>query len=168
MSVQATPRGYTSTQIMLHWTVAILVAFQFFLNDGIGDAWRAIAGGNQPTDDAMGAANIHATMGLLILALALWRIVLRLTLGAPPAPDHEPLLLRRIAKGVHVLLYALILLVPMSGAAAWFGGVAPAATAHNVFKALLLITVVLHIGGALVQHFVLRSDVLTRMLVTRD
>lgn len=168
MTADAKPHGYTSTQIMLHWTVAILVAFQYLLNDGISDAWRSIVGGTAPGDEAMGAANIHATMGLLILALALWRIVLRLTLGAPPAPESESPVLRQIAHWTHILLYVLIVLVPMSGAAAWFGGLQPAAAAHNLFKVLLLITVVLHLGGALFQHFVLRSDVLKRMLMTRD
>lgn len=168
MSVRDSTQGYSATQIMLHWTVALLVAFQFLFNHGIGDAFRAIMGGEEPTADAAGAANIHVTMGLLILMLALWRIGLRLTLGAPPAPDNEPPLLRRVAKINHVALYVLILLVPMSGAAAWFGSLGGAAAAHNILKLLLLPVVVLHIAGALVQHFVFRSDVLMRMLMTRD
>ncbi|TWG64773.1 cytochrome b/b6 domain-containing protein [Aminobacter sp. J44] len=86
MSVRDSTQGYSATQIMLHWTVALLVAFQFFLNQGIGDAFRAVMSGEEPTADAVDAANIHVTMGLLILMLALWRIGLRLTLGAPPAP----------------------------------------------------------------------------------
>jgi cytochrome b561 len=155
MSVRGSTQGYSATQIMLHWTVALLVAFQFFLNHGIGDAFRAIMGGEEPT-------------GLLILMLALWRIVLRLTLGAPPAPENEGPLLRRVAKITHVALYVLILLVPLSGAAAWFGTLGGAAAAHNILKLLLLAVVLLHIAGALVQHFVFRSDVLMRMLMTRD
>lgn len=160
--------GYSATQIMLHWTVAILIAFQFFLNDGISEAWRVIMNAEQLSEAAIGAANIHATMGLLILMLALWRIVLRLTFGALPQPQNEPRVLRQLSRATHVLLYALLLLVPLSGAVAWFGGIAAAGTAHNLFKLLLLLVVAVHIAGALVQHFIFRSDVLMRMLINRD
>ena len=79
--------GYSPTQIMLHWSVAILVAFQFFLNDGIAAAWRAMVRGEEPAAEAASAADVHVTIGLTILALALWRIVLRLTFGAPGGAD---------------------------------------------------------------------------------
>lgn len=160
--------GYSSTQIMLHWSIAILVAFQFFLNDGIAEAFRAAVRGEEADADALGAASVHVTIGLVILTLAFWRIALRLTFGAPPPPPGEGPVLRLLARGTHLLLYVLIVIVPMSGAAAWFGGIEQAGIAHSVLKSLLFVVVMLHIAGALVQHFVFRSDVLTRMLMTRE
>lgn len=161
------PDGYSATQIMLHWSVATLVVFQFFVNDGIGEAWRGLARGETVDDGLLAAANVHVIIGVTILALALWRLVLRLSRGAPPPPANEPPLLRRLAAATHHLLYVLIVVTPLSGAAAWFLGVEAASVAHGVARALLFVVALLHIAGALVQHFVFRSDVLTRMLVTR-
>ena len=47
---------------------------------------------------------------------------------------------------------------------AWFGGVAPAAQAHNVLKVVLLGLVALHVGAALYHHLILKHDVLRRMI----
>jgi cytochrome b561 len=53
---------------------------------------------------------------------------------------------------------------PISGLVAWFGGVEPAAMAHaGPLRLLLIGLVLLHIAGALVQQFALRSGVLMRM-----
>lgn len=168
MNAAGRPDGYSSLQIMLHWSVAILVAFQFFLNDGIDDAWRDFMRGREVEAEDLAAANVHVIIGLVILALALWRIWLRVTRGAPPPPENESPLLRRLAAGMHHLLYLLIVVTPLSGAAAWFLSVEAAGRGHGVVRTLLFFVVILHIAGALVQHFVFRSNVLTRMLMTKD
>lgn len=80
---------------------------------------------------------------------------------APP-PD-EPRLLQIAAEAVHGLIYLLLFLLPISGSVAWFLGVEAAGDAHGLFKNLLLGAIVLHITGALFQHFIRRSDVLMRM-----
>lgn len=164
----ARPEGYSATQIMLHWSVATLVVFQFFVNDGIEDAWRGFVRGDTVSEELVAAANVHVIIGMTILVLALWRIWLRLSRGAPPPPATEPPALRRVAEAAHMALYALIVLTPLSGAAAWFLGIEAASTGHGLFRALLFILAVLHIVGALVQVFVFRSDALTRMLMTKD
>lgn len=162
------PEGYSTTQIMLHWSVATLVAFQFFVNDEISDAWRAFVTAGEIGEEAAAAASIHVVIGLAILVLALWRVWLRVSRGVPPPPENEPKVLRMAASGTHAALYVLIILTPLSGAAAWFLGAQPAAAAHGVFRALLFVVVVLHIGAALLHLVVLRSDVFWRMLATRD
>lgn len=164
----ATPAGYSTTQIMLHWSVATLVIFQFFINDGIADAFDAFVRGEAVSGEQTAAANVHVIIGLSILALTLWRLVLRIRLGAPPSPENEPRVMRIVAKGTHHALYLLLLLVPMSGAAAWFLGAEGAAQGHAVMRALLFIVACLHVLGALVQLVVFRSNVFTRMLVTKD
>jgi len=100
--------------------------------------------------------------------LALWRIWLRMTRGAPPLPTSEPKALRVIAHTTHVLIYALIIGMPISGSLAWFLGVEPAAAAHGLAKNVLFALVILHVAGALFQQIVLRSNVLSRMLMTLD
>jgi cytochrome b561 len=68
-----------------------------------------------------------------------------------------------LAKVAHVGLYVLLILMPVCGAVAWFGGVEAAAQGHNVMKVLLLALVVLHVVGALYHQFVLRDGTLARM-----
>jgi cytochrome b561 len=83
-------------------------------------------------------------------------------------PAHEPKPLQFLAKATHVLIYALIIGMPISGSIAWFAGVPAAADAHELAKNLLLALVVLHVAGAIFQQFVLKSNVLTRMVMTLD
>ena len=53
--------------------------------------------------------------------------------------------------------------MPISGAIAWFGGVEIAGTVHHFAKPVIILAIALHVIGALVQHFVKRTDVLVRM-----
>ena len=64
----------------------------------------------------------------------------------------------------HLLLYALLLVLPLSGLAAWFGGIGGAIGVHRLMESLLLPLVGLHVCGALYQALVLRSDVVARMI----
>lgn len=159
-----TVTGYSTAQVALHWTVVVLVVFQFVANSPMASAWRAMQRGEAAPADAMPLANLHAVAGVLILLLALARIYLKVTRGTPKPPADEPRILQIFAEATHGLLYLLLLLVPVSGAVAWFGGVAQAAQGHVVLKTVLMLAVVLHVAGALFQHFIRRSDVLMRML----
>ena len=70
---------------------------------------------------------------------------------------------RALAKAAHVGLYALMILMPLSGSMAWFGGVDLAAQGHNVLKIVLLALVALHVLGALYHQFVLKDGLINRM-----
>jgi cytochrome b561 len=156
--------GYSRAQVALHWTVLVLVAFQFLAHDGIEEAWRAFRRGQPTPADAAVLTYMHIGGGTLVLLLALARIYLRMTRGAPAPPANEPKLLQLAAEAVHLLIYALLLLLPLSGAVAWFAGIEAAADAHEWLKNVLLAAIALHVAGALFQHFVRRSGVLMRML----
>jgi cytochrome b561 len=155
--------GYSRTQVALHWTVLVLVAFQFLAHDGIEEAWRAFRRGQPTPADATVLTYMHIGAGTLVLLLALARIYLRVTRGTPEPPADEPWLLQLAAEAVHLLIYALLMLLPLSGAVAWFVGVEASATLHEWLKNVLLAAIALHVVGALFQHFVRRSDVLMRM-----
>jgi len=155
--------GYSPTQVALHWIVVVLVAFQFLAHDGIEESWRAFTRGQSLPDDAAPLTFLHIAAGILVLLLALARIYLRVTRGAPPPPADEPRLLQITAEAVHGSIYVLLLLLPISGSAAWFFGAHAAGDAHEVLKNLLLGAIFLHVAGALFQHFVRRSEVLMRM-----
>lgn len=156
--------GYSPMQVALHWIVAVLVAFQFFAHDGIESAWRAFTRGQETAEAQMGVMTaLHIAAGALIFMLALARLYLRITRGAPAPPADEPRLLQIAAEAVHGAIYVLLILLPVSGSVAWFLGVEAAGSAHALLTNLLLGAIALHIAGALFQHFVRRSGVLMRM-----
>ena len=156
------PADYSAMQIALHWTVAVLVIFQVLLHDGMEEAWDAYEDG-EPVVVGLPVI-LHIVVGVTILALAIWRIGLRMRRGAPPLPEDHPAALKLVADANHYLLYALLILMPLTGASAWFLGIEDAAELHELGKTLLLILVGLHIAGGLAEHFVLKTNVLRRML----
>ena len=162
--MQAARKGYSGPQIALHWTIAALVIVQFVLHDGILATFRAQRGGAAASDSELLLADLHIACGIAIFLLALVRAFVRLKRGAPPPPEDEHILLRLAARAAHFALYAVILLMPVTGGLAWFGGIETMAAVHGAGKPVILGLVVLHIGGALYQHFVAKTDVLRRML----
>lgn len=155
------PKGYSLAQIRLHWIVAALILLQILFREPMAEAWDARREGGPVALSAGVAA--HVAGGLLVLAFALWRLVLRRRHGAPPPPETEPAPLRLAATLAHWTLYGLMVLVPLSGALAWFGGIAAAAEAHQVLKNLLLLVVLVHVLAALWHQFWLKDDLLDRM-----
>jgi cytochrome b561 len=158
------PAGYTGAQIVLHWIMAAMVIFQVLMGENIGPAWNAFRQGTTPAEADLFAANVHVAIGLGVLALAVLRIALRVSHGAPPMPAGQSRLQTGIAHLVHALLYLVIVAMPISGAAAWFGGAETAGQIHHLAKPVIVVAVALHVAGALLQHFVKKTDVLTRML----
>ena len=156
--------GYSGAQIALHWTVAVLVVLQIVLHDGIGAAYAAGQGVGTATESELFLADLHVVFGIAVFALALLRVALRLRRGAPPPPEDEHPMLRLAARATHLALYALILLMPVTGGLAWFWGVEAMAELHGAGEKAILILVGLHVLGALYHHFYLRTDVLRRML----
>ena len=80
----------------------------------------------------------------------------------------DNVLLNGAARATHLGLYALMILMPISGALAWFGGLGAAAGAHNVLKVALLALVVLHVVGALYHRLWLKDAVMERMIRAQD
>ena len=160
--------SYSKTQIGLHWSIAALILIQFLAHDGMEHVWRAFRRGQEASPGDVPLAYMHVVIGLAVLVLAAWRVWLRATRGVPPVSGMEHPALRLLAKATHLLIYALIFIVPLSGAAAWFLGVPGAAQVHVLGQNILLYVVLLHTAGALVQHFVFKTDVLRRMLAFRQ
>ena len=129
----------------------------------------------------------HMSFGLVVLALLLGRLGWRMA-SPPPPPLATPLdpWGNVAALAVHVLLYALLLMVPLVGiglrftrgqsvplfglyeiASPWVRDRALAASVKNVHALLanaLLILASLHALAALAHHYVLKDDTLRRML----
>lgn len=166
---------------LLHWSVALLVCVQ----SGLG--WVAVSWRLSPTK--LDLFVLHKSIGMLILLLMIARLVWRALNVAPRLPAGMRPLERFAARLGHVLLYALLLLMPVTG---WIINSAanipfrlfwqvplPAIVSpdealadaakhlHLALFVLLALLVPVHVGAALRHHFVKHDAVLTRMLPGR-
>ncbi len=155
------PTTYSKFQIILHWLIAALVAFQILFHDGISNLWKQRMEGDIPN---VSTPNPHAIIGILILVLVLVRIFIRLKRGVPALPASEKPMVGMIAKGTHLLFYALLVGMPFTGAIAWFFGLETPALVHGIATTVLMTLIFLHIAAAFMHHFVLKTDVFKRML----
>lgn len=154
--------GYSATQIGLHWIVALMVAGQYIFKDNIASTWDAYTQGQEAAFSPLVFA--HVAGGVLILAFVVWRLVLRLTRGVPPAPENEPAPLRTLSHVAHWGFYALLASMSVTGGLMWFADVTAAAQVHNVLKGTLLALIVLHVVAIPFHKIVLKNNVMQRMI----
>jgi cytochrome b561 len=152
------PTGYSRLQIRLHWIIFGLLVVQFAFHEWIAGAWDAFLDGESVAFHPLVAA--HVIGGFTILVLALWRLRVRMTRGAPPPPKGDAPALKLLAKSVHIALYVALIAMPIGGAVAWFGGVELAAEGHELMKFVLL---GLHLAGTLFHQFVHKDNLIDRM-----
>jgi cytochrome b561 len=157
--------GYSRLQIALHWLVFALIAQQYLFKDAMSAAWDRVTDGLEAGFDPLVLA--HVAGGALVMIFALWRLMLRARRGVPPTIKTSNVQ-GILAKLTHFGLYGLMILMPLSGSVAWFGGVEAAAQGHNVMKIIMLALVALHVVGALYHQFVLRDGTLARMRRSQD
>ena len=175
-----TEAAYGSITKTFHWLIAVLILTMIPL--GIYAAGLPDAAPSKPV-----LFSLHKTMGLFIFFTALARIVWAIT-QPKPAPLHPDRKVETyLAALVHWLLYASLIVVPLSGwvhhaattgfAPIWwpFGqglpfvpiddGIAHTAKAlHIIFERVLVLSLLLHIAGAVKHHLIDRDDTLRRML----
>lgn len=156
-----TIRRYSTLQIALHWSVAVLIAANWFLGEGMGKLLDARQSG-----EASGFV-VHVWLGVAVLVLVLVRVVVRTVAGAPPLAESTPPLLATAATWGHRLLYLLMLGVPVGGMAAWFGGVEIAAEGHELGATLLIVVAAAHVAAALFHQVVLKDGLIARMMPGR-
>ncbi len=157
----ASPKGYSAAQIGLHWVVAVLIVFQLIFGEDMGAAWRSFQKGEVVVLGISAWAHILA--GIAVLVLAVWRLGLRWTRGVPEAPAGTPERSARAADIGHKILYALMLLAPVSGLLAWYGGISLMAEVHEWLKPAFIVFIAIHVLAALWHHFGLKDGLLDRM-----
>jgi cytochrome b561 len=185
MSSQA-PSGapaarYGRPAIALHWLSAVLILGMLCLG-----FWMVGIPRNTP---ARGFTfNLHKSFGVVIGMLVLARVVWRLSHPAPRLPIGMPRWQAALAKVNHFLLYACIVLQPLTGylgssfnryGVKVFGVALPQwgwedkalreafATIHGGLAITLSILIAVHVLAAC-QHLVRRDGIFERMLPMRS
>lgn len=163
-----------------HWLTAALVLAAYLLSQG-GPESRVYSAAME------GARRVHETLGLLVFAIVLLRLLWRL---ANPAPVSQggPAWMALSSRLVHWLLYGLLVAIPLTAiAGTWLEGhavtplgfdIAPwvgenrglgqrVIDVHTTLGNVILWLAGLHAAAALFHHYYLRDGVLTSMLPRR-
>ncbi|HET9728996.1 MAG TPA: cytochrome b/b6 domain-containing protein [Acidimicrobiia bacterium] len=172
---------YTRTAVLLHWMIAALLFAEF------AHGWWMQEIPKQPPGIRADAFNMHKSVGLLLLALVLVRLGWRLAHRPPvllPVARWQAVL----AKSNHVLLYAMMVAMPLSGYLGsvfsgypikWFGLMLPAwgwadpaikelmSSVHLATSWILLASTSLHVAGT-IKHALAGERVMARMSLGND
>lgn len=181
---QTAPSSYNAVAKTLHWLIAAAIIGMLALG------W--IMSNTPMGPEKFLLFQWHKSIGITILLLSLCRLGWRLTHTTPDLPTAMPRWERNAAQAMHILLYALIIIMPLTG---WIivsaspmniptmlYGVIPwphlpiiptlenkreightIGAVHGFLAYVLAGLAVLHIGAALKHHFVNHDDVLMRM-----
>ena len=164
MSLSPSRPHWTRLNVFLHWTIAVLIIGQWIEGEFMVDFWDGTLEGKALDQTTVLLGYSHIVLGTLVLVAAAVRLLDRFANGRPPHPEGEPSWASMLAKVTHGLLYAVLLVMPILGLAAWFTGNDDLAGYHTFLWNPLLALIGLHILGALAQHFWLKTGALKRML----
>lgn len=170
---------YGVISVALHWLMALLVIGLFLLGlymTGLDyyDPWY------------QSAPDIHRSLGIITLALLLFRLLWRLVTVQPEPVGNDPRILQRVAELVHWGFYLLLIAITVSGyliSTAGGRGIAvfdwftvpallpaidnledSAGEVHWVLAVVTMVLVGIHTLAALKHHFIDRDSTLVRML----
>lgn len=173
-------RRYAPGLRRLHWLMALLILVVYLAIEQ-----RGLFARGTPARAAM--MQTHFWLGLSVLALVVWRIVLRVRHGVPAIHPSLPLWQAMPAGLLHLLLYAFLIVMPVLGLlTAWTDGKAlyvpfsqiavPALVAadpalaerlddlHGAIGEFFYWVIGLHVLAALYHHYVRGDDTLRRMV----
>lgn len=169
---------YGATAKWLHWLIVVLLVAQFVV------AWTMphMRRNTQPGT----LINLHFSIGMVILLVAMVRLAWRLVRGEPEPAADLPSWQVQTARIVHWALYALLFVVPILGLinASWRGfpvimfglefprliepraaGWAWTGDVHGLLANYMMLALVgLHVTAGLYHYLIRRDGVLQRML----
>lgn len=170
--------AYRAPARWIHWLMALMIipmipAGFIMIQDGLP---RAV-------QDAMFIS--HKNMGTLLLILIIVRLIYRWRNAPPPEPSHLPAWQVKVAGITHILLYALLLIMPLAGYIRVRAGGFPievldaiglptlvprsdalaevAKSVHFYCAWALALLIAMHVGAALHHAIIKRDGVFSRM-----
>lgn len=171
---------YDSCSILLHWLTAGLVVLQWC------SAW--IVGALQAGPERVAARSLHVVFGVSVVITLVLRLIWSAS-ASRRAPPTGPGFFGRAARIVHRGLYVLLAGTVVLGAVnVWMTGdrlfgllgleapevARPGHTlqetiqaAHGWLALAVVVVAGLHASAALIHHFLMRDDVMRRMLPSR-
>ena len=177
MPVKDTPTRYGSVSRILHWTMALLLFWQF-----AGMILKETVGRTPVTAILVGS---HASVGILLLVLLICRASWAFIEHRHRPPYHAGVIGKLAALG-HFALYGLMLIVPFMALMRAFGGdkgvrffgivlkqpggekvewmMAPANMLHGNLGWVLLLLIIGHVAMVFVHRLIWKDDVLQRMI----
>lgn len=174
-----TREAYGVISIGLHWLIALLVIGLFLLG-----LYMTSLDYYDPWYQA--APDVHRSLGIIMLALLLFRLLWRLITPLPEPVGNDPRILQRMAELIHGSLYLLLFAIAVSGylittadgrgieVFGWFTlpALLPvfdnmedvAGEVHWLLAIVMMVLVGIHSLAALKHHFIDRDATLMRML----
>ncbi|MCW4627980.1 MULTISPECIES: cytochrome b [Marinomonas] len=157
--MHTTKRSYNTAQILLHWAIAALIVFNYFVSDGMGRAFRQHL--NDSNSGYNLVASLHVYVGLAIIALVVVRIIVRFMSKKTKTASTN--VFDRVSLIVHEILYLLMFLVPVFGTVAWYLGIHIMGDVHEIAMNIMMALVLLHAAAALFHQYVLKDGTLMKM-----
>ncbi|EHP43358.1 cytochrome b561 [Cupriavidus basilensis OR16] len=175
----APPSAYGATAIGLHWIIALLIFAAF----GLGLYMTSIPGLSMLK---LKLFSWHKWIGVTVFAIAVLRVLWRATHRAPAPAAATPAWQAKAAHAAHLLLYALIVVVPITGYLYSSAAGVPVVylgiwqlpaliekndelkeilkLVHIWLNYLMAVIVVVHAAAAIKHQFIERDGTLARML----
>ena len=166
---------------LLHWLMAMMIIAMLFIGAGMAAS---------VSERHEWLLNLHKPLGIAILLLVVVRLIVRFSTRQPPLPADLAPVQVLAAKLSHVLLYALMFILPVVGwamisaagdpvmlsSSLQLPSILPAnpttfaflRKAHTYLAYLLFFTVLLHLAAALFHRWIRRDGVLHSMLRSKD
>lgn len=169
-----TKEGYGTVSRVFHWGMAFLILWQLLkISERIEDGEHWVG---------QTLVAWHVSIGTLIFILVVPRLIWAIR-QRHNRPDQDPAMAFFVTAG-HALLYLVMLLMPITGILYLIGGGYPweafgiqlmaegeetpwmqsVGELHSPLAWFLLVLIIGHIGIALWHHFIVKDDVMRRML----
>ena len=172
------PTRFAAPQRFLHWLMAACILTMLFLGVGMIST---------VAPKYLTLVQIHKTLGIAILVLALIRLALRFVYGAPALPADLPIPIKLAAISSMYLFYALMIAIPLIGWGMLSAAAHPVALFGNVhlppllpvnyhlytllqkahyYLAFLFFATILGHIGAIMFHKLIRNDGIFETMAT--
>ena len=178
IAIKNTDVRYGHVAMALHWSIALL----FIILVALGLTMTNMEDG----DDKWTLYSLHKSFGFTATFLILMRVLWRLTNPAPLLPDTLKRYEVLLAHSVHIGLYAIMIIMPISGYIDSIAGgyktqffglfdiprllekdknlAETAKDIHEFFSFALYGLFFLHFAAALKHHFIMKDNILRKML----